>query len=69
VPDRLACARCAPTEFAEGFMFAWREAEKCFGNSGIAVERDTVRPRNDEVEIFAEGQGKAVSFWERSASS
>ncbi len=59
-PDRQALVR--------GFGRARRMAEQAFADGRVYLERYIDRPRHIEVQLLADGAGKAVHFYERECS-
>ena len=55
-------------EFADQFESAVREAEAAFGDGRVMLEKLVQRPRHIEVQVFGDGEGKAVHFFERDCS-
>ena len=55
-------------EVREGFAAASAEAESCFGNGEMYVEKLIENPRHIEFQILADGQGNVVHLGERDCS-
>ncbi len=53
------------TEFERGFNAARAEAEACFGNPDIYLEKMIVDPRHIEVQIAADTHGNVIHLGER----
>lgn len=56
------------SEFMEQLDSARREAERSFGDGRVLVEKYIGRPRHVEVQVFADGMGGVVHFYERDCS-
>ena len=54
-----------PEEVREGFAAASAEAESCFGNGEMYVEKLIENPRHIEFQILADGFGNVVHLGER----
>ncbi|RAL22153.1 acetyl-CoA carboxylase biotin carboxylase subunit [Lujinxingia litoralis] len=57
-----------PTEFAQAFEGAKREALSAFGNGAVYVEKYVLQPRHVEIQVLADGQGNVVHLFERDCS-
>ncbi len=57
-----------PEEVREGFAAASAEAESCFGNGEMYVEKLIENPRHIEFQILADGFGNVVHLGERDCS-
>lgn len=55
-------------EFASQLDSAVREAEAAFGNGRVMLEKLVQQPRHIEVQVFGDGEGDAVHFYERDCS-
>lgn len=55
-------------EVREGFAAASAEAESCFGNGEMYVEKLIVNPRHIEFQILADGFGNVIHLGERDCS-
>ncbi len=58
----------APGDFAAALEGAQREAQAAFGDSQVLIEKYLTKPRHIEMQVFADGQGKAVHLFERDCS-
>ncbi|MBT6379267.1 MAG: ATP-grasp domain-containing protein, partial [Opitutales bacterium] len=52
----------------KAFHTARNEAEKCFGNSSVYVEKFIENPHHIEVQILGDSKGKVLHFGERDCS-
>jgi acetyl-CoA carboxylase biotin carboxylase subunit len=52
----------------KGFHTARTEAEKCFGNSGVYVEKFIENPHHIEFQILGDGKGSIIHLGERDCS-
>jgi acetyl-CoA carboxylase biotin carboxylase subunit len=57
-----------PSEFANAFGAAQREAEAAFGNGAVYVEKYVQSPRHIEFQILADHHGNVVHLGERECS-
>ena len=57
-----------PDEFAQALAAAKREAASAFGNDRMIIEKQIIRPKHIEVQVFADGKGNAVHLFERDCS-
>ncbi|MBI1262277.1 MAG: acetyl-CoA carboxylase biotin carboxylase subunit [Rhizobiales bacterium] len=57
-----------PADFADALAGAQREAQNAFGDAHVLIEKYVARPRHIEIQVFADGQGNAVSLFERDCS-
>ncbi len=57
-----------PSQFADCFSQAHREAEAAFGDGALYLERFFKAVRHIEVQVFGDGQGRAIAFDERDCS-
>ncbi|MEM1388530.1 MAG: acetyl-CoA carboxylase biotin carboxylase subunit [Pseudomonadota bacterium] len=55
-------------EMETAFRTARAEAKAAFGNDAVYIEKYLERPRHIEVQVFGDGQGKAVHLGERDCS-
>lgn len=51
--------------FRSAFNAAKAEADACFGDSRVYLEKFIVEPRHIEVQVMADNSGKALHFYER----
>ena len=58
----------APEELASAFAEAKAEAQACFGNSEMYLEKLIVHPRHVEVQILADRRGNVVYLGDRDCS-
>lgn len=56
------------SEFKEALASCQRESQSAFGDSAVLLEKYLVRPRHVEVQVVADGYGRAVSLFERDCS-
>lgn len=52
----------------KGFHTARTEAEKCFGNSGVYIEKFIENPHHIEIQILGDTKGKIIHLGERDCS-
>jgi len=52
----------------KGFHTARTEAEKCFGNSGVYIEKFIENPHHIEIQILGDNKGKIIHLGERDCS-
>ncbi len=52
----------------KGFHTARSEAEKCFGNSGVYIEKFIENPHHIEIQILGDNKGKIIHLGERDCS-
>ena len=52
----------------KGFHTARTEAEKCFGNSGVYIEKFIENPHHIEFQILGDGKGNIIHLGERDCS-
>ena len=52
----------------KGYHTARTEAEKCFGNSGVYIEKFIENPHHIEIQILADNKGKIIHLGERDCS-
>jgi acetyl-CoA carboxylase biotin carboxylase subunit len=52
----------------KGFHTARSEAEKCFGNSGVYIEKFIENPHHIEIQILGDTKGKIIHLGERDCS-
>jgi len=52
----------------KGFHTARAEAEKCFGNSGVYIEKFIENPHHIEIQILGDNKGKIIHLGERDCS-
>lgn len=57
-----------PTELAEAFDSAKREASAAFGDERMLIEKYVLKPRHVEVQVFADTQGNCIYLAERDCS-
>ena len=57
-----------PEELQEAADSASREAQAAFGDGALFLERKVDHARHIEVQVFGDGQGKAMHFFERDCS-
>jgi acetyl-CoA/propionyl-CoA carboxylase biotin carboxyl carrier protein len=57
-----------PDDLADAFDGARRESEKFFADSVVYLERYLPNPRHVEIQILADGKGKAIYLGERDCS-
>lgn len=57
-----------PDRLAGELESAVREAEAAFGDGRVMLEKLVEQPRHIEVQVFGDGQGKAVHLFERDCS-
>ena len=55
-------------EIEEAFLTARTEAKTAFGNDEVYIEKYLTLPRHIEIQVFADGKGKAVHLGERDCS-
>ena len=55
-------------EMEQAFMTARAEGKAAFGNDEVYIEKYFTSPRHIEIQIFADGKGKAVHLGERDCS-
>lgn len=58
----------APSELAAAFSEAKAEAQACFGNSEMYLEKLILRPRHIEVQVLADRRGNVVHLGDRDCS-
>src|SRR5689334_3821315 len=58
----------SPEEMEVAFRTAQSEAKASFGDDAVYVEKFLGRPRHIEIQIFGDGQGRAVHLGERDCS-
>ncbi|MCC6000162.1 MAG: acetyl-CoA carboxylase biotin carboxylase subunit [Pararhodobacter sp.] len=63
----MKLARSA-AELENAFRTARAEARSAFGNDEVYIEKYLSRPRHIEIQVFGDGQGKAVHLGERDCS-
>ncbi|GAB5469165.1 MAG: acetyl/propionyl/methylcrotonyl-CoA carboxylase subunit alpha [Rhodospirillales bacterium] len=54
--------------FAEALASAQREGQNAFGDPRVLIEKYVTHPRHVEIQVFADGQGEALSLFERDCS-
>jgi acetyl-CoA carboxylase biotin carboxylase subunit len=52
----------------KGYHTARSEAEKCFGNSGVYIEKFIENPHHIEIQILGDNKGKIIHLGERDCS-
>jgi acetyl-CoA carboxylase, biotin carboxylase subunit len=52
----------------KGYHTARTEAEKCFGNSGVYIEKFIENPHHIEIQILGDNKGKIIHLGERDCS-
>ena len=52
----------------KGYYTARTEAEKCFGNSGVYIEKFIENPHHIEIQILGDNKGKIIHLGERDCS-
>jgi acetyl-CoA carboxylase biotin carboxylase subunit len=52
----------------KGYHTARTEAEKCFGNSGVYIEKYIENPHHIEIQILGDNKGKIIHLGERDCS-
>ncbi|HSY17187.1 MAG TPA: acetyl-CoA carboxylase biotin carboxylase subunit [Candidatus Acidoferrales bacterium] len=52
----------------KGFHTARTEAEKCFGNAGVYIEKFIENPHHIEIQILGDNKGKIIHLGERDCS-
>ena len=52
----------------KGYHTARTEAEKCFGNSGVYIEKFIENPHHIEIQILGDNEGKIIHLGERDCS-
>jgi len=57
-----------PSDFAQALQAAKREAASAFGDDRMIIEKQIVRAKHIEVQVFADGIGNAVHLFERDCS-
>lgn len=57
-----------PEALEDALASAQQEAQSAFGNAQVMLETLIRRPRHIEVQVFGDGQGKAVHLFERDCS-
>ncbi|MEO1029193.1 MAG: biotin carboxylase N-terminal domain-containing protein [Pseudomonadota bacterium] len=57
-----------PDGFADQLESAVREAEAAFSDGRVMLEKLVLQPRHIEVQVFGDGKGNAVHFFERDCS-
>ena len=55
-------------DFDDALASARREAASAFGDDRVLVEKFVASPRHIEIQVFADGNGKAVHLFERDCS-
>jgi 3-methylcrotonyl-CoA carboxylase alpha subunit len=55
-------------DFPEALAGARREAAGAFGDDRVLLEKHLIRPRHIELQVFADGHGRAVHLFERDCS-
>ncbi|MEJ0026317.1 MAG: biotin carboxylase N-terminal domain-containing protein [Rhizomicrobium sp.] len=55
-------------DFPAALAGAKREAASAFGDDKVLIEKYVARPRHIEVQVFADGHGRAVHLFERDCS-
>ena len=55
-------------EMEQAFMTARAEGKAAFGNDEVYIEKYLTTPRHIEIQVFGDGQGKAVHLGERDCS-
>jgi acetyl-CoA carboxylase biotin carboxylase subunit len=58
-----------PDQLAAAFGQASAEAEAAFGDGGLFLEKQLVRPRHIEVQVLADAHGSVVHLFERDCST
>ncbi len=56
------------SDMKEAFMTARAEGKAAFGNDEVYIEKYLTKPRHIEIQIFGDGNGKAVHLGERDCS-
>ena len=57
-----------PEELEEAFNICQTEALSAFGDGAVYMERYLGRPRHIEIQVFGDGEGNALHFFERDCS-
>ena len=57
-----------PADMKEAFMTARAEGKAAFGNEEVYIEKYLTTPRHIEIQVFGDGNGKAVHLGERDCS-
>ncbi|HEY2418180.1 MAG TPA: acetyl/propionyl/methylcrotonyl-CoA carboxylase subunit alpha [Steroidobacteraceae bacterium] len=55
-------------DFAAALASCQREAQASFGSARVLIEKYVLRPRHIEIQVFLDGQGHGVYFFERDCS-
>ena len=58
----------APDELENNLLNAQEEARKAFGNPEMYMEKYLEEPRHVEIQVFGDGKGQVVHFFERDCS-
>ena len=56
------------TDIEQAFLTARAESKAAFGNDEVYIEKYLTTPRHIEIQVFGDGQGKAVHLGERDCS-
>ncbi|TCP38716.1 acetyl-CoA carboxylase biotin carboxylase subunit [Rhodovulum marinum] len=57
-----------PEDLERAFQTARSEAKAAFGNDEVYIEKYLTKPRHIEIQVFGDGQGRAVHLGERDCS-
>ncbi|HEY1057159.1 MAG TPA: biotin carboxylase N-terminal domain-containing protein [Limnobacter sp.] len=58
-----------PDELPAALESCQREAKNAFGDATVMLEKQIIRPRHVEVQVFADSQGQVVHLYERDCSA